>query len=64
MTIHEIVEQKVVFDGQPRFYVGGAALLGLLNHLGYGDLDDARADLLSDPRQYLVRVRIEYEKIK
>jgi hypothetical protein len=64
MSIHEIIEQEAVFDGAtPHFYVDGAALMGLLNHLAWGSIEDAKADMAKDPRKFLVRVRIEFEEV-
>jgi hypothetical protein len=62
----EILEQKAVFDGKPRFMDGGA-VINLLNHYSYGGSSEAitlaKEDGCENPKEYIVTVRVEVEEI-
>lgn len=60
--IHEILEQHAIFDGKPRFMCS-SAVINLLNHYSYGDIQDAVDDGCENPRKYKVRIIIETEEI-
>ena len=60
--IREILEQRAIFDGKPRFMCGGA-VINLLNHYSYGDMKDAEDDGCENPKKYLVRIIIETEEL-